>query len=629
MRNLNDYKIGTRLNILISFTVIVCVTLLGTYIYSIQRSKIISDTDVRMFEQVNDLSNLVEAQISTRQEMVNAAMDGEVEIIANLGEFSISGKNLISIEARDQFSGEAKNIQIPTLYLGKGQVFNNNGIVDKISAITHAKATIFQKIEGGFLRVSTTVLQADGERAIGTYIPDSSPVAQAIEMGENYTGRAFVVDSWYLTSYQPFKIDGKIEGMIFIGFPEKDDKLIKEIFSKKKYLQNGYPFIVDKNGKFIIHPKKEGETHKDDEFFQQILKLKSETGKTTYLWEGKRKIQYFKYSNKIEAYISVSIFEDEMMEIIDQVRNAIILSLIIVISIIMAVNLYLSNSISKALQKGVEFAREISEGNLNANISINQKDEIGQLAIALTQMRDKLKVIVNSIIAGSKEIASASQQISSGAQQLSQGANEQAASSEEVASSMEQMSALVHESKSNAIETEKIALQTRQSMDLMRTSGQKSINAIKAIAEKITVINDIAFQTNLLALNAAVEAARAGEHGRGFAVVASEVRKLAEKSKHAADEIAIISKNSIDITEESDKLINIIFQEVAKTTKLIQEIVVGNNEQNMGIEQVGSAINDLTQVVQQNAASAEELATSAEEMSGQAEQLRDLVSFFK
>jgi methyl-accepting chemotaxis protein len=194
---------------------------------------------------------------------------------------------------------------------------------------------------------------------------------------------------------------------------------------------------------------------------------------------------------------------------------------------------------------------------------------------------------------------------------------------------MEEMAGNIEQNTANARQTERISKKAAESMIEMSKIGKESLDSIKTIAQKITIINEIAFQTNLLALNAAVEAARAGEHGRGFAVVAAEVRKLAERSKQAADEIEDLSKNSLKITGDSRLLLDALVPEIQKTSQLVQEITSASIEQNAGTGLINSAILQLNAVTQQNALSSGEMANSAEELASQADSLRSAVSFFK
>jgi methyl-accepting chemotaxis protein len=310
---------------------------------------------------------------------------------------------------------------------------------------------------------------------------------------------------------------------------------------------------------------------------------------------------------------------------------SLVMIIIGVIAIVLAlfIGVTISRGITIPLAKGVKLAETLAEGNLQATIDVDQKDEIGVLAIALQNMGSKLQEVCSVVAAGADNILSASIQISSSSQQMSQGSNEQASSTEEVSSAMEEMVANIQQNTENSQQAEKLAIIGAESVKRGSGATIKSVESMKQIADKVKIIGDIAFQTNILALNAAVEAARAGEHGRGFAVVASEVRKLAERSRIAADEIDVLTKNGVKEAEDAGLLLADIVPEIEKTARLVQEIAAASIEQRSGAEQINNAIQQLNVVVQQNAASSEELASSSEEMSGQAEQLSEAVAYFK
>jgi methyl-accepting chemotaxis protein len=307
------------------------------------------------------------------------------------------------------------------------------------------------------------------------------------------------------------------------------------------------------------------------------------------------------------------------------------LSIVIVIGILigLAFGYLISKLITGAMQKGINFARAVANGDLTADIDLDQKDEVGILAGALKEMAAKLRKVVMEVKDASHSVASGSQELSFTSADMSQGATEQAAAAEEASSAMEQMISNIKQNADNSQQTEKIAVKSSEDAEEGGKAVEEAVVAMKEIAEKINIIEEIARQTNLLALNAAIEAARAGEHGKGFAVVAAEVRKLAERSQNAAGEITELSGRSVDISEKAGEMLNKLVPDIKKTAELVQEISAASAEQNTGGEQINKAIQQLDQVIQQNASASEEMSSTAEELSSQSEQLQQTMEFFK
>jgi methyl-accepting chemotaxis protein len=309
-------------------------------------------------------------------------------------------------------------------------------------------------------------------------------------------------------------------------------------------------------------------------------------------------------------------------------RNAIIVGIIGLIVLYVLIY-FISAAITKPIVESVNFAKKISSGNLEVRLNTEHKDETGDLAASLSEMAEKLKIIISEIIMSSNTIANSSNDLSHFAEELSEGSSSQAASSEEISASMEEMVSNIHQNSQNAVETKKIALKAVDGIREGNEFTQSLSLSINDIAQKITIIGEIARQTNILALNAAVEAARAGEHGKGFAVVADEVRKLALRSQQAARQIDELSINGVTLAAKTKQKLTDIIPDIEKTAVLVQEIAAASLEQRMGADQVSSAINQLNLITQQNAGSASSFSKNSEALAQQAEILKDLIAYFQ
>jgi len=357
--------------------------------------------------------------------------------------------------------------------------------------------------------------------------------------------------------------------------------------------------------------------------------------------------------------------------LIESVRRTLSIMLTVILAALVLTvfaGVVITRSITAPLAEAVKVAEQVAEGDLDARIAVASQDETGQLLTslkamvaalkrmaeaataiangdltvkvspqserdalgnALADMAGRLTQTITEIRLGATGLSSASAQVSATSQTLSQGTSEQAASVEETTSSLEQMSASITQNAENSRQTEQLATKGAKDAEESGRTVKDTMVAMKNIAEKVSIIEEIAYQTNLLALNAAIEAARAGEHGRGFAVVATEVRKLAERSQSAAKEIGGLASSSVNVAERSGRQLEELVPAIRKTADLVQEVAAASAEQSSGVGQINKAMTQVDQVTQRNASAAEELASTAEEMASQAEALQQLVSYFR
>ncbi len=311
-----------------------------------------------------------------------------------------------------------------------------------------------------------------------------------------------------------------------------------------------------------------------------------------------------------------------------RVTAAVLIMVILAVVFSTIIATLFTRAITAPLKTAATAVGEIAHGDFRTSIEARGRDEIGQMLLGMQEMSRSLSQIISEVRAGADALTSASAQLSATSQTVSQGTSEQASSVQETTASLEQMTASITQNAENSRQTEKMAVKGARDAEASEKAVKETASAMSDIAEKVSIIEEIAYQTNLLALNAAIEAARAGEHGKGFAVVASEVRKLAERSQTAAKEISSLAASSVKVAETAGSLLSQLTPSIRKTADLVQEVAAASAEQASGVTQISRAMGQVEQVTQRNASASEELASTAEEVSSQAEALKQTMAFF-
>jgi len=360
----------------------------------------------------------------------------------------------------------------------------------------------------------------------------------------------------------------------------------------------------------------------------QAAAIKALNEEETPLWRNIRGqlLDFIKAKNA-----EVEATKAQMLELSQRILAGALAALAVAIVVGIGIIYWLTRHIMRLLggEPGyaAEVVRAVSRGDLTIDVAVDQRDR-ESLLFSMKSMVERLAQVIGDVRTGAGNLSSAGEQVNSTAQSMSHASSEQAASVEEASASVEQMTASITQNGENAKVTDGMAVQASTQAAEGGRAVEQTVTAMKEIAKKIGIIDDIAYQTNLLALNAAIEAARAGEHGKGFAVVAGEVRKLAERSQVAAQEIGEMAVSSVAVAEQAGSLLAEIVPAIRKTSDLVQEIAAASQEQSTSVGQINTTMTQLSQITQQNASSSEELAATSEEMSSQAMSLQELVAFF-
>jgi methyl-accepting chemotaxis protein len=419
-----------------------------------------------------------------------------------------------------------------------------------------------------------------------------------------------------------------------------------EAIRATRYEGREYFWVNDLHPRMIVHPTKPELDGKDlsDEadptgkrLFVAFVEVarKEGAGFVPYLWpkpgssEPVRKISYVKLFEPWGWVIGSGVYLDDLDAASKEEALRVLGAAAAILGVLLAGGGVLARRVSISLRQAVVAAERLAEGDLRDRIAVTGADEVGQMQAAMASMTERLAAVIGEVRSGADALAGASAQVSSAAQVVSQGTSEQAASVEETSASLEEMSASIDENAEAARRTDAMAMEGAGRAEESGAAVADTASAMRAIADRISIVEEIAYQTNLLALNAAIEAARAGQHGKGFAVVATEVRKLAERAQGAAKDIGALAAKSLGVADRSAFMLGQLVPGIRKTADLVQAVAAASAEQSAGVSQVVKAMGVVDQVTQRNASAAEELTSTAEELAAQAESLQGLVGFFR
>ncbi len=627
-------SIGFRLKLFVSILVTVIIVVLGFILYDYQKNIIFEQAKQNSYATINDLIHFTQNEIDASKDKIGYFGQAAENELNSLGSFRQDNKKTISYHTFIGYSDQDTIMQVPKIFRGKTCIQTDTTIYPVLAKTGIELFIYYQKVDDYLVEVLSSNNQQNLNNKITFMFPSNTDLWHMNDIQDSaYTFSYWLGNRW-LQMVRLFTKDenNKVNGAIVVGIRERNEGKLGQTFLNKKFYKTGICYQLLGNGQVTFHPKLPNFYKSDNSAFKKIKSEQNDsianyTTMTDSL--GVKKYLFYKYYAPNYNNVVIEIPESEIFTSLYALRSGITIAVIVIVICVFLLINFLAKTITNRLDKAVDHAKSISKGDLTSVVQIDSRDELADLGNALNDMSQYLKDTVSGITKTVANVNETSAELINISKSIAEGANNQASSLEEISSSMEEMTSTVEQNTFNAKKTASISDESTKNIQNSSDVLHESVNYMTDIVDKISLINDISFQTNILALNAAVEAARAGEHGRGFSVVASEVRKLAERSKIAADQIGEVSNKGKEVAQKAGKDLSEHLPLVHQTADLVREITASSIEQGSGIEQINNAIQGLNGITQQNADEANRITSVIDILSDNSSALTKLISFFK